>query len=305
MKRRAVPLALLAVLAVANGYANETASIVGTIQDPDATYSGLCWVMAIPCVSMLDCATGGAPTVIKAATLKEFRIPDLEPGLYKVAVVSSGPGAWASSTFFLPSGQTAIVSPVLPEVAGSSGIVFDSHMEEDLNDYSDLLSALEEPPLCASPNEGSSQIERYRFIWLRTWYPPVIVTLSLYGPDGFTARYKEGSTEDWYEGQELMVDEVTNVVDHLTSLGFDDAEALEFREHISEQAVCDGFWESPYMIEDGSIVLDGSMWIVEGVKNGDCHLAQRQSPVRQDPIREFAWRIMSYTGRQFIYEEVF
>ena len=304
MKLTTVLLTLLAVFAPAGSYANETGRIVGTIHDPDATYSGLCWVLAIPCVSMLDCATGGTPTVIEAATLKEFEIPNLEPGLYKVAVISSGAGAWASSTFFLPGGQTATVSPVLPEIADSYGIVFENHTPEDLEDFADLLAPLGESPLCGKSFAQDSPHEHYRVIWERTFHPLVVVNLSLYGEDGFTARYKE-SSGDSYEEVELAVDESTNVAEHLVKTGFDQEETLAFRELISEKAECDGFWDLPYRVEDGSLVLDGSLWTIEGVKNGRCHIVSRRSPDRGDPVREFAWEIIMYTGRQFVYEEVY
>jgi hypothetical protein len=304
MKSTASLFALLMTFVIPSVLASGTARIVGTIQDPGATYSGLCWIVVIPCTRMPDCATGSTPKVVEAATLREFEISDLDPGLYKVAVISSGDGAWASPTFSLPEGQTATLSPVLTRDQESNVIVFEQHNRKDLEGYSDLLYSLDEPPLCAMSTEGSSPHEHYRVIWERAFHPPIVVRLTVFGADGFTARFKQGSG-DSYEDQELAVDEVTNIVDHLVDDGFSEEEALEFREKISGQASCDGFWDLPFAIEDGSLVLDGSWWTVEGVKNGECHVVKRRSPDRGDPIREFAWDIIRYTGRQFIYEEVY
>jgi hypothetical protein len=261
-------------------------------------------VIAIPCASKLDCETGHAPRIVEAASGREFEISGLKSGFYKIAVVNSDSGAWTGPTFMLPSGQTATVTAVLSRDCEKSQIVFENHTKSGLEEYTHLLSSFHEPPLCSKPEGQSSSDERYRVIWERTGYPTVIVTMSLNGDDGLTVQYKQGASAS-EDGLELAADEVLDVSSQLLEAGLDEEDSLDFIHQMGKEPAASGFWELPFAVEDGSIVLNGSRWTIEGLRDESCHVVKRESPESDNPVRRLAWEIINLSGRDFVYDEVF
>lgn len=80
--------------------------------------------------------------------------------------------------------------------------------------------------------------------------------------------------------------------------------AVAFLDQLRNEAM-EHFWKVPYQVDDGSVNLDGATWIVEGRKEGQCHVVTRWSPEPNDPFRRFAWAILGLTRRSFVFEDVY
>jgi hypothetical protein len=175
--------------------------------------------------------------------------------------------------------------------------------EEEKAKYTPALTALRESPLC-SLSEEPDALESYRFLWLRTFHPPVLVGLTITEDWHATAIYKETSGASGYEYGELSLDEKIDVSAQLLASFPDEMIAESILEVVSEKAA-DSFWPAPYRVEDGSLIVDGALWIVEGYKDGACHIVMRHSPDSGDPIHLFAWDLVELIEKRFYYDEVY
>ena len=129
--------------------------------------------------------------------------------------------------------------------------------------YSDRLKSLGEPTLCEQPiSEGT---QRYRFLWVPTFSHPVFLRID-FGADGegtlLTVVWNGAGGYDWGKPDKKV-----------RKLTWDeDRELFEVLADV-------GFWTLPSEVDrpPGEIVLDGTEWFVEGVKDGDCHAVTRYS----------------------------
>jgi hypothetical protein len=133
--------------------------------------------------------------------------------------------------------------------------------------YSPHLSAMDEPAL--SKIEIAEEV--YRLLWLRTFDHPIAVRVQSHG-DEFLLWSKQLDGRGGYEPGKLVVNttksittvESTNLVRHIERASFWTLERLEL------ERVDVGLQE---------IHLDGTMWVLEGVKNGKYHYVDRCSPL--------------------------
>lgn len=147
--------------------------------------------------------------------------------------------------------------------------------------YGCSLRAMAEPSLQAAKNPPGTQA--YRFLWLRTWDPPVAVRLSV-------AK----------EGTGTLAVRITNG----RGGAYPGALANEESRRLSKAEV-DGwlaklaaanFWMLPsFQREPGE---GGAQWLVEGLKDGQYHLVDRWSPP-EGPIRDLGLEMLKLTGRSF------
>jgi hypothetical protein len=140
--------------------------------------------------------------------------------------------------------------------------------------YSKNLRALREPSLAALARDRNAH--RYRFLWLRSFDPPIALRVDIW-PDGRgTLTVKATSGKGGFEPGTL----VTNRRRAMPR--------SEVRRFLSRLAAA-RFWELPTqertpVIEhaDGSktitIRADGAQWVVEGVKQGRYHVVDRWGP---------------------------
>ena len=167
--------------------------------------------------------------------------------------------------------------------------------------FREHLDALEEPPFCSGSSMERNLVS-YRFLWLRSFHNPVIVTFTL-DDVAPIVTYKERrsigrlSVERsdlvaiWRErmaGEERITESVRGVLS-------------DFREYFAE-----GFWSAPSYLEGASIPLDGSLWVVEGNRDGRCHLAIRHTPPDGDAVRDLSGELLfGLADRDFPYTEVY
>jgi hypothetical protein len=135
--------------------------------------------------------------------------------------------------------------------------------------YSQELKVLEEPSLLDQTKNPSS--ESYRFLWLRSFNHPVAIRLDIRA-DGIgilTTKVANG-TGGFRPGH--LVENTSRPITREQTQAF-----LARLQKVS-------FWSLPSHVNDQT-GTDGSQWIIEGVKEGKYHLADRWSPDK-GPVRD-------------------
>jgi hypothetical protein len=277
-------------------------AITGTVSGPDEFSPVGVNVVVIPCPSFLTCNGGDPLPVVASDTNGSFLISDLPSGFYSVVAFHPGSLGWTTHPFFLPEGQTATVSPSLPSRDGGSVVQFLNPTASQLSQYTRVLESLDEPPLCSE--EGTAEeVEHYRFLWRRGYKPTVVARLTVYKTGEIIARFKQASEAQSVEvtvAEDLSADLIKN----LTDKGLNSKMAASIPRVIQRNAD-DQFWGLPYEINDGTRGVNGATWVVEGVRGEKCHVVKRLSPGREDPLREFALRIVAHAGKRLYFDEVY
>ena len=116
------------------------------------------------------------------------------------------------------------------------------------------------------------------------------------------ASYKATNGKGGYGHGEL---EEKTTRDLMVELADGDQDLIEgiievFREETEAE-----FWNLPYELDDGSIVLDGATWTIEGRRDGQCHVVTRLSPEVGNEFRRLAEKLMKLSGKRFYYDEVY
>jgi hypothetical protein len=142
--------------------------------------------------------------------------------------------------------------------------------------YGCALTALAEPSLFESKNDKTLQI--YRFLWLRTFHHPVSVRLRVdsNGTGIIVTKLSDGA--GGYEPGKLIKN---------TSIDASQLQVQEFQEQLQKL----DFWSmstelpraSSHKLASGNSVVtpppvDGSQWILEGLRDGTYHVVDRWSP---------------------------
>jgi hypothetical protein len=125
--------------------------------------------------------------------------------------------------------------------------------------YGDPLRAMGERPLCPEPD-----VERYRFLWLRTFHHPVMIRAEL-RDRGAVVTGKELDGAGGYEPGRLIRDTTVEL-------------SAERRAEL-ERLLTDGFWRAPTQPppDSGRVGVDGAQWILEGAAD-HYHVVDRWSP---------------------------
>ena len=138
------------------------------------------------------------------------------------------------------------------------------------------LSRMEEPPLYPPAEQPTS----YRCLCLPTWDRPSVVRLETHGPTWrLTGKHTNGNG-GFEVGQ----------VDHRTTrlLTWDEAA------RVADLLPYVRFWALPtFVVEDG---LDGTTWVLEGVRRGRYHVVHRWEPEWGDSFGEFCTLLMRLSG---------
>jgi len=130
--------------------------------------------------------------------------------------------------------------------------------------YSDELVKLHEPSLFESAKDN--QNETYRFTYLRAFNEPIAIRMVVQ-PDGLASLHVKRAPRK--NGKKILP-----AVDQTITLSKEEVDSVLAR--VSQS----NFWTlSPQREQAG---LDGSAWIVEGVKDGKYHLIVRWSPRKGD-----------------------
>jgi hypothetical protein len=144
--------------------------------------------------------------------------------------------------------------------------------------YSKQLRAMNESSLLDISDDGT---EVYRFLWLRTFHHPVSVRLER---DRYFAQLVsiELNGAGGYE---------PGTVWRTDNISVSDEQWVEFILLLNKAT----FWNQETHRRDDA-GLDGSQWVLEGVKDGRYHVVDRWSPVSGD-YREACLYLLKLSGR--------
>lgn len=128
--------------------------------------------------------------------------------------------------------------------------------------YERHLSAMEEPPLLKSA--GRKNVEVYRFLWLRTFHPPLAFRLEVRGDGTGSLTAKSASGAGGYDPGRL---------DSNRTLALDAKRVRQFTAALGRL----DFWKLATR-DPGPPGFDGARWVLEGAKGGRYHVVDRWSP---------------------------
>ena len=126
------------------------------------------------------------------------------------------------------------------------------------------LSFFREPSLFQE-SKADASIERYRFLWLRTFHPAVVIRVDVSGARTAVLAVKVADGEAGFNSPDRKV--IQDVSRSLTP-----EETQAFLRKIERS----GFWSMPASTRH--LAEDGADWIMEGEKNGKFHAVKRWSP---------------------------
>jgi hypothetical protein len=135
--------------------------------------------------------------------------------------------------------------------------------------YSQELNVLEEPSLLERAKNPS--FESYRFLWLRSFNHPVAIRLDMRADGIGVLTTKVASGAGGFRPGHIIEN---------TSRPLTREQTQAFLARVQKLS----FWSLPSHVDDQT-GTDGSQWIVEGVKEGKYHVADRWSPDK-GPVRE-------------------
>ena len=125
------------------------------------------------------------------------------------------------------------------------------------NWYEGDLKALKEPSLWESSKTQKAQ--SFRFLLLRSFQHPIAVRLNLRT-----------------DGTSLLIRKMTSGVTGHPGRLIQNRTCIVNREQTSRflvQVERSNFWNLPPVLEDRGV--DGAQWIVEGIRDGACHIVDR------------------------------
>lgn len=147
--------------------------------------------------------------------------------------------------------------------------------------YTGILVQMNEPSLLSSDKPKVS----YRFLWLRSFHPAVVVRVSSEG-----------------DKQTLSVKEFN---DRKSQLLVDQTRSLNKQEWADLMKVIDQtcFWVVPGTTDD-LLANDGALWVLEGVDQNYYHVVTRQSP-QSGPYRELCLYMLKLSGLPLTEREIY
>lgn len=148
--------------------------------------------------------------------------------------------------------------------------------------YSGSLAAMREPSLSRIRDES---LETYRFLWLRSFHPPVCVRLIRVNNLRFMSVKQLSDGGRGVDGEAIFPKTLT--VDEIRPVS--GAQWEHFQALLTES----DFWSMPTEVSPKG--LDGAGWLLEGVKSGRYHVVDRQSPER-GPYREACLYLLRVSG---------
>ena len=142
-----------------------------------------------------------------------------------------------------------------------------------VNDYGMWLSFFREPSLFED-SKADARIERYRFLWLRTFHPAVVIRVDISDAHTAVLAAKVASgCAGFGSPDRKIVEDISRTLTH--------DETKAFLEEVEKS----GFWSMPASIPVSG--EDGAEWILEAEKSGNYHVVKRWSPCssKRNPCR--------------------
>lgn len=126
----------------------------------------------------------------------------------------------------------------------------------------------------------ATAIESYRFVWLRTFHPPIVVRIDMYGGTDARLLAKVLDGAGGYEPGVLI-----KKIDRPLS----ESEVIEMRNRFKNSK----FNALPSLLKQ--LGLDGSSWIIERVDSDSYHYVDHWSP-EEGPVREIGLKMLELSG---------
>jgi hypothetical protein len=254
-----------------------------TILSALAMLSSYLGVVSIPCAAQQSSSiritvVDDQGAVVPGAEVRVVSLPDLvglpapngtvsfksvAPGTYQISATYPGFRDETVSDVVVVEGKTTEVNIKLKQAPPKAS---DFRIQETLGDvhlYSKPLTEIGQPLLCSQPVPAGK--EWYRFIWVPTFEHPAFLRVDVDSDgEGILLTYV-WSGEGGYawgksvkKARKLTSDEEWNLFETLTDIGF---------------------WTLPSKVErpPNVVILDGTEWLIEGVKDGKCHVVTRYS----------------------------
>jgi hypothetical protein len=191
-----------------------------------------------------------------------FTFRDVAPGRYRINVTCRGFKDEILDVVIV-EGQTTDLRVKLVQGPPKSSDFQIHETLVNLNLYSDRLKDLKQPPLCDEPIP--EETEWYRFFWVPTFEHPIFLRVDL-NSDGIanllTVVWSGQGGYEWGKAvkteRKLTTEEQQDLFAVMADIGF---------------------WTLPSEVENppNIIALDGTEWLIEGVKGGKCHVVTRYS----------------------------
>jgi hypothetical protein len=128
--------------------------------------------------------------------------------------------------------------------------------------YSRHLAAMREPSLWRATAEPDRHA--YRFLWLRTFHPPIALRLEMDASGSGALTVKMTNGMGGYEPGDLVLDR---------SVLLSREQTAAFSSALAQAR----FWELPVR-DTTHIGMDGAEWVIEGIRAGGYHVVTRWSP---------------------------
>jgi len=132
------------------------------------------------------------------------------------------------------------------------------------NRYNDYLEAMQEPVLF---RENISLA--FRFLWLRSFDPPVAIRLIKSKQNSFHMVVKVTNAEDDRESGEIVIDQDSELTAEQCQPLFDKINSCHFWNRLRDKEYGQ---DMPY-----ELTADGSNWLVEGMEDGKYHAVSRNN----------------------------
>jgi hypothetical protein len=137
--------------------------------------------------------------------------------------------------------------------------------------YARNLRALKEPSLFEPPQPLVELT--YRFTWLRSWDPPIAIRVVIHADGTGTLTSKMTNRKGGYGPGKLTLAQTRSIPT---------SEVSRIQQLISAM----DFWKtSTEPPANGTVVVDGAEWLLEGAKGADYHVIGRTSP-ESGPLHE-------------------
>lgn len=191
-------------------------------------------------------------------------VADLPGGNYDVTVSSYGFAEKTTSGVQVTAGKRRDLVIKL-ELGLPNSFHISSYQTLEPGMYSKLLDSMNEQPFCGVPIPN--HVEYYRFLWVPAFLPTVFMRVDL--QQNGTAILHVKMLDGGYSSNRLIAQK--NIARKLSP-----DEEVTMLTTLADM----GFWNLPARIEfkdPFDVILDGTEWVIEGVRDGNCHAVTRYS----------------------------
>ena len=206
----------------------------------------------------------GLPGVIALPTPNgTFSFKGVAPGTYQISTTCPGFRDKTVADVVVVEGKTTELNITLEQGPPKASDYRIHQTLEETRLYSKPLAGIGQPSFCSQPVPAHK--EWYRFVWVPTFEHPAFLRVDVESDGAGTLLTHVWSGAGGYEwgesvknSRKLTPEEQSDLFETLADIGF---------------------WTLPSQVErpPNVVVLDGTEWLIEGVKDGTCHVVARYS----------------------------